>query len=211
MVRNSDALISDRMLCYVCEHKLELHRNLYVRNDYEHEVYSAYSWTEVNEILVRNIVRGLKGGGAERLFAHFAETICELRWRESKRSRRQACFRNNTYVIPAPRRGGVTRDHGEELGFAVAQLLGAKYAPILARKYKEEQKSKSLIERKITHDIFSIDQRGLEMLKSQSQPRVIFVDDIVTTGRTAHSAYMALGQPMNFEIWAIFNRIRLRP
>ena len=67
LVRNSDALISDRMLCYVCEHKLELHRNLYVRNDYEHEVYSAYSWTEVNEILVRNIVRGLKGGGAERL------------------------------------------------------------------------------------------------------------------------------------------------
>lgn len=37
----------------------------------------------------------------------------------------------------------------------------------------------------------------------------LFADDVITTGSTAIAAYMALGDPSDFEVWTMVNRPRL--
>jgi predicted amidophosphoribosyltransferase len=39
--------------------------------------------------------------------------------------------------------------------------------------------------------------------------RTVFADDVITTGSTAMAAYMALGDPDQFEVWALVARPRL--
>ncbi len=41
------------------------------------------------------------------------------------------------------------------------------------------------------------------------QARVVFADDVLTTGSTARAAFKALGKPSGFEVWAIVWRPKL--
>ena len=40
--------------------------------------------------------------------------------------------------------------------------------------------------------------------------KIIFLDDIVTSGSTARAAHKALGSPKNFEVWCVGHRLSLR-
>ena len=78
-------------------------------------------------------------------------------------------------------------------------------ADVLRRDDQEEQKTKSLFERK---------RRRMSLREDFSVPwtkktALIFVDDVVTTGETAHAAYRALEQPKNFEILSLCYRPKL--
>ncbi len=149
-------------------------------------------------------MNGLKHGGLDNVFDSIAQKLCEIRL--NLPPPKGAKY---TRVVPAPGKSVILRDHAEQLAVAIANYLGAQYCPVLKRKAKDSQKQKSEKERRAAKSIVMV-REGVKVPESPREMRTIFVDDIITTGETAHSAYVALGEPEDFEIWTIFNRIRLR-
>lgn len=206
LIRESDLLAGCRICCAECLQEVERTQNQDWCYDYEHVVVSAYPWGKFNDKRARNLVRGLKGGGRPVIFKYFAEKICLLRMKK------QIIEKNKIiYIIPAPSSDEKNRDHAGELALAIASLTAGRYLSVLERRIVGEQKYKTERERRAETVILGLKSncREYEVVK-RSPGKIIFVDDIITTGKTAHSAYIALGKPKDFEIWTIFNRIRLR-
>lgn len=109
------------------------------------------------------------------------------------------------FVHPPSRTG--RRDHA----WLLAQLLARQWqfatGPALSLRFTEQhlltaQKSKSAADRSLLR------YQSLENLsKSRS---FVFVDDIITTGSTAMAAFMALGEPERFSVFAIVSRPKRR-
>jgi len=53
------------------------------------------------------------------------------------------------------------------------------------------------------------DERAGPSIECYAQKTVVFVDDVITTGSTAMAAYIALGDPENFEVWTLAHRPKL--
>ena len=101
-------------------------------------------------------------------------------------------------IVPSPRDPHKKFDHAHSLCVALSQKLGVEVLDVLHRN-PEKQKNKTRQERKniqikLKHEI------------SRSLSRVIFIDDVLTTGSTAKSAWQALGAPNSFEVWTLVYR-----
>ncbi len=93
------------------------------------------------------------------------------------------------------------KKHAQHWGNALSKYLG--YPHICALKPQKgtaNQKELSRLQR--TQRVFDL---NVEFSKP-SNTRIIFVDDVVTTGQTALAAYNALKKPSNFEVWCLIYR-----
>jgi predicted amidophosphoribosyltransferase len=115
-----------------------------------------------------------------------------IRWEEPNNLRK-------TLVVASESSSG--KKHGENWAQSLAQNLGFDYAcplkPVKSDRRQRElnRQARKAREFKISED-FSIPHRT----------RVIFADDVVTTGRTALAAFEALKKPSNFEVWSLIYR-----
>ncbi len=93
------------------------------------------------------------------------------------------------------------KTHAQNWGLSLSQKLGYPHiCPLRPRFRTKSQKSSSRLERT---------QREMELcvdFSTLQSKRIIFVDDIVTTGQTALAAYYALNKPRNFEVWSLIYR-----
>lgn len=92
------------------------------------------------------------------------------------------------------------RTHAQDWGFGLSQYLGCEHHTILKKVTKEVQKKKTKNERS---QLLLLPIVDISYLKHK---KVIFVDDVVTTGATLKAAYEALGEPKKFECWAMVTR-----
>ena len=104
-----------------------------------------------------------------------------------------------TILISSQSSSGKT--HAQNWGNALSDLL--KYSHICPLKPKNtriKQKELGRNERSARSFDINVDFSTL------GNKRIIFVDDVVTTGKTALAAYKALKKPTHFEVWCLIYR-----
>lgn len=91
--------------------------------------------------------------------------------------------------------------HAQNWGGALSKLLNFPHiCPLKLREPRQNQKKRNRHERAIREF-----ETPVEISKMRYK-RIIFVDDVVTTGQTALAAYRALKEPPHFEIWCLIYR-----
>lgn len=169
------------------------------QTDYVLPTYSLLTWTPETAPFVKPLIYAFKGGraafAAERFATFFLNersNICEL-----ERSR----------LVSAPSH---EFDHSRLWTQALARQTGWSAHAVLDDKTAREERQKQL----------QAGERGLRRFElredfanydtdTSSAKRIVFADDVVTSGSTAMAAYMALGDPEGFEVWTLVARPRL--
>ena len=152
-----------------------------------------FDWGEENDFLARQFLNSLKKGQADAIFNVLAREFLH-------RFLQVLPLPADTVFIPAPARSECPRDHAFSLCQAfsdISQIQMQNPLRVLPAQKQGAQKRKTKRERKKIH--FQL-KEPLPSLKNQ---RIIFVDDILTTGATARSAHKALGQNKPFMIFTL--------
>ncbi len=93
------------------------------------------------------------------------------------------------------------KKHAQNFAGALSSYLGYPHiCPLKPKQMGTNQRELKRLERS---------QREFELSVEFSKPhqtRIIFVDDVVTTGQTAQAAYRALKEPYDFEVWSLIYR-----
>lgn len=149
---------------------------------YPFKVRSLFLWRGPKSDYIKTLVYSLKNNGSPSMFEklsllfEFPQILPEI-------------------LIPAPAREiGNTTDHAWLWNQSLSRLIGTQSQNILIRSNSDSQKIKKREER------YQIIYKLSTKPKSK---KVVFTDDVVTTGATAMAAFNALGRPDGFEVWCI--------
>ena len=151
-----------------------------------------FDWGEENDFFARLFLNSLKRGGSSFIFEQLTKSFLHhfLQVRH---------LPNNTLFIPAPpSQLNHPQDHAFSLCYAMSHITGLPFQTPLARhlQAKVAQKQKNRKERK---EILFTTSKSF----SNSNKLIVFVDDILTTGGTARSAWKTLGKPRQFIIFTL--------
>lgn len=188
--------------CESCWELFEVERNRSVdlkRSGYPFPVYSLLTWTDDREPLVRAVVDVQKMGRAP----YFSRLLAQIFTVERVALNPQPL--HGLFIHPPSQQN--KWDHSAVLRENFLHFWkGFRRADCLERNsnvISHQQKDLSSFERSKLR--FSLSQTPLPRNKG----RIVFVDDIITTGSTAMAAYLAMGEPKDFEVWTLVHRPKL--
>lgn len=177
-------------------------------------VYSLFTWTPTNDSLVGPLIQGFKKGWSAGAAKTFAELI------SAKRMKSDEPPKELVFVTPPPSARTITfgrfsltgqsMDHAGLLAACLSESWRAPWISCLRAAESENfsrQKNRTAVERRQRRFVATLNVA--EDASVGKDTTVVFVDDVVTTGATAMAAYMALGDPSRFEVWAIAQRPKL--
>lgn len=199
------------LVCDVCWTKLFRLRNRgpeLLQTSYPFPVYSLFTWTEETEHLVKPFIYGFKKGRSVSAAKDLALEFMTERQDAGELDR-------NRVLIPPP---SSSFDHGDLWTQALSERCLSPTWPVLrasgsltagtSEKSGKSQKLLSKTERGDRRYEIREQIAGYWPLGEESG-RLIFADDVITTGSTAMAAYMALGDPEQFEVWTLVARPRI--
>ena len=113
-------------------------------------------------------------------------------------------------LIPCPN-ANKSRDHALKWAQAIAfysfgpltQALEIEKKPASGPQKRKTHKERRTIEFALSEKL--TDRKHLDRFE-----KIIFLDDVVTSGATAKAAHRALGSPEKFEVWCLGHRLSLR-
>ena len=188
------------LLCESCSHDLERVQNRggsVFQPGYPFPVYALFTWDERTEPLVKPLLYAFKGGRNVEWGYRLAASLLYARG--------QYVSQAPIFVYPPASGGGC--DHAWLLAQALAKAWQEPNAPVISLERSDrggKQKRRTLSERATLR----FHAPGKASFSDSAAPRV-FVDDVITSGATAMAAYMALGDPPGFEVWALASRPKL--
>ena len=159
------------------------------------KVSTLYSWVSGESDLLSYWLLSLKGGGRRKTWKWAAYKMLAGKFQE---------LPAHCVVVPAPPTKKGQKDHAYEWGKALAELIGADFAPCLEKAHPKSQKKASVMDRENMSLQLIENYSGLERVTKGTL--WIFADDILTTGSTARAARKALGFPPHFETWVLAQR-----
>lgn len=156
---------------------------------------TLYTWSPGSSDLLSMLVLHLKGPKRVGLWDELAAKFLQAHF--------PAGVERRLYLVPAPSRDG-SADHAALFARALAMRTGGVYFPCLRKSGSQTQRGSGRGERFLLE--IELDEKNTLPSGDWAQIQWIFVDDIVTTGSTAHAARRALGSPPHFEVWVLAER-----
>lgn len=192
--------------CQSCQEKLFCSINFCKAEiDLPFPVYSLWTWGKL-DYSISFLLYALKGGGHSCFYKKVAKE-CFFR---SSFLKREIIF------IPAASREKKL-DHAGCFAKALADIFFSQFLNILCRVKNKKQKRLSKLERRANSIILKntkfkntpTTQSDTNLAKWNNK-NIIFVDDVLTTGSTALSAYKALNCPKFFTVLVLAYRPKIR-
>ena len=182
-------------LCTQCSQQLVRYEGapLHQYDEGLFQAYSQYEWSPGQSDIFSSMVLSLKGKYSRRYWARLAAEFVQKRLSLEMQNR-------PIKIVPAPSSSG-KKDHAFWWGETLARELKADFVPCLQKATKRSQRGQSRQQRSKLR--ISVDEKYSDQIDSSSEALWVFVDDILTTGATAHAAYEALGSPPHFEVWVL--------
>lgn len=141
----------------------------------------------------------LKGGGALEAFRKdlVQWLIARSNWNPEESAK-------DWIVIPAPPRIDGQLDHAVKLAQEIALSLGIPLSQPLQR-----GGTAGVVHHRLHRRERHLSARANLHLRERSKTyrRVIFVDDVITTGATANRAKALIGNPEYFQVWVLARRL----
>lgn len=187
------------LFCTECERLIGTQINrgpALLQSGFAFPVYSLFTWTHVNDSVIKPLLYGFKKGLAVRA----AEGLSLQFLHEISRDRP----RLGPWLVHPGGSGG--RDHSWLLAQSFARLIAPNNPiPLVTLKLAGggSQKLKSATERRARRFVHE------EKFSNRANLPWVFVDDVITTGSTAQAAWRALGEPNSFEVWTLACRPKL--
>ncbi len=195
-------------LCLHCSAELwrwSGRKEIFFQQRHKLAVYSLFTWYPNRQAVLSTLLTALKGEKCKDLWRTYAEEF----WRRYLASNPPSENRKPWLIVPCPSRSK-KEDHAALFAKGLAEASGAAVYFCLATRDKgRSQKTKSRIERLRAEFDWSENFSRNQFRALCSGKRVIFVDDVFTTGGTALAAWKALGKPKDFTIWTLAQRASL--
>ncbi len=151
-----------------------------------------FRWEEENK-LIGSLIYGLKGGCCGSSVTRILGNLVGESWLENL---------DECVLVPSPPTSLGSRDHAYVIAEALSDLYGGSLRTPLRR-------TGDLAQKKLAKTVRKEKQLGLDPDYTPSDlntRRIIFIDDVITTGSTAQAAFVALGRPRNFSVLAMAYR-----
>lgn len=187
--------------------------------DYPFPVYSLLTWNTQNEAYVKKLIYGFKGGRAVGAAEKLATLFLSERFLSVSPSEQRDT--NDVLLTQAPAK---SFDHASLWAHALSIPLQTRaYSPFRER-VASSKRQKQLRQAERSERRYEIREQFAGSFarpmsdsaredqifsKKPSSKRIVFADDVITSGATAMAAYMALGDPDQFEVWTLAARPRL--
>ena len=190
------------LYCESCWRSLIENTGVTSASDYPFKVFSLLVWTNFTP-QVENLIYSLKGGKLPSAFLKLAEQFAFGLSVERALS-------DVTLVVP-PSARDPENDHGWAWGSALAEVLGLRIESPF--EFATEGKINDLLalapqKRLAVRERFERQFKIKEGIRPLG-PRIVFVDDLITSGATALAAQKALNSSVDFEVWTIARRPKL--
>lgn len=181
-------------LCEYCEKNIREASFAGLQVSYEKglRTYSLFEWNPGESLALSLMLTGLKGAGHREAWGYWAETFLNERRGHLPKMR---------YVfIPAPSVGS-SRQHARLFASALSERTGGRLWDVLRKTKSTHQRGLSRRQRRRLRI-----ECDVNFAYAENEEIIILVDDILTSGATAHSCYLALGSPRHFEVWVLGKR-----
>ena len=182
-----------RWLCPYCWKKL---RSFYlsprdmVREQKGLTHFRLFNWNEENDFFVRLFLKSLKKGGPSFIFN---QVVLDFLYRITQ----VYSIPRNAIIVPTPSYSS-SPDHAFCLASSLARFSGLNLYNVLLPHLPEKKDQKQKVKKERKKICFLIKEKGV--LKNK---KIIFIDDVLTTGSTALAAWEALCKPKNFVIFTL--------
>jgi|GEM_PF-1274429 len=168
--------------------------------EYVFPTYSLLTWTPETEYFIAPLIYAFKQGRAAYAAERFATLFLSERLKHGSLKAESA----SSLLVAAP---SLKFDHAVLWTHVLSRQTGWPFRSPLEDRAPRNQRQK---ERRVG-------ERGLRRFEIREDfantisgsKRIVFADDVVTSGSTAMAAYMALGDPDGFEVWTLVARPRL--
>lgn len=169
-----------------------------LQEGYEFPTYSLFLWKE--QKILGSMLKAQKGGGLPRLTEKLVESFLLKRTELNETKKHE---KTRVYVPAPPQKKGA-KDHAYCLARHFADKTTGYVWSGLERMTTTEQKQKKKVERN------HLKLRAIQPLDELKGRRIIFVDDVITTGSTAKAGFEALEHPVSFEVWTLCCRPKIK-
>ena len=164
---------------------------MYWRQGREHDSYALLDWNGLNDNFVRPLVYSMKGGRNPELRRELVALLAS----------RVAVEDVHDFEILIPPTSSHQANHAECVAKDLLACLGWKKDINSLRTFQPLTPLKNRTRSERKHLKF---ERNLRL-----GDKIVFIDDVITSGSTAQAAYEAMGKPQHFKIITLWSRAKL--
>lgn len=184
-------------ICSFCQKELSFaYDPLNQRQVRGHDVHSLFLWAQDQHPVLNKLMLMQKGDDPQ----FQAESWADIFMQRSVFPRLEVLHLAGAKIVCPPSKNG-RPDHAYRMARQFAEKLDLEFVPDALRPVEMQSPVASQKD---------LDRQGREQIrfkaaeKNSLSDNTVFVDDVLTTGSTAHAAYIALGKPSRFRIfvWA---------